>query len=101
VGLKQRAAVAPEVIRLAIERALSAEPPFTGTAGAADVTPEPASRGQGSGPSSHRFLAGNSFLETLQHAPGTCWGGDVGTTSLPLERASTGESASKPTVAAD
>ena len=41
VGLKQRAAVAPEVIRLAIERALSAEPPFTGMAGAADVTLSP------------------------------------------------------------
>jgi hypothetical protein len=39
--LKQRAAVAPEVIRLAIERALSAKPPFTGIAGAADVTLSP------------------------------------------------------------
>ncbi len=40
-ALKQRAAVAPEVIRLAIERALSAEPPFRGIAGAADVSLSP------------------------------------------------------------
>lgn len=41
VGLKQRAAVAPEVIRLAIEHSLSAKPPFTGIVGAADVTLSP------------------------------------------------------------
>lgn len=41
VGLTQRAAVAPGVIRLAIERALSAEPPFTGSVGEADVTLSP------------------------------------------------------------
>ena len=41
VGLKQRAAVVPEVIRLAIEHALAAKPPFTGIAGAADVTLSP------------------------------------------------------------
>lgn len=40
-NLKQRAAVAPEVIRLAIEHALSAKPPFTGIAGVADVTLSP------------------------------------------------------------
>lgn len=41
VGLTQRAAVAPGVIRLAIERALAAEPPFTGVAGKPDVTLSP------------------------------------------------------------
>ena len=38
VGLTQRAAVAPGVVRLALEHALAAESPFTGAAGAADVT---------------------------------------------------------------
>ena len=38
VGLTQQAAVAPAVIRLAIEHALAATPPFTGSAGEPDVT---------------------------------------------------------------
>ncbi len=58
VGLKQRAAVAPEVIRLAIERALSAEPPFTGIAGAADVTLSPQAVAEVQGTSPHRLVAG-------------------------------------------
>ena len=41
VRLKQRAAVAPGAVRLAIERALSAQPPFLGTTGAEDVTLSP------------------------------------------------------------
>ncbi|MFP2903527.1 hypothetical protein ACLESD_00320 [Pyxidicoccus sp. 3LFB2] len=38
VGLWQRAAVAPGVVRFALERALAATPPFTGEAGRADVS---------------------------------------------------------------
>lgn len=41
VGLRQRAAVAPGVVRLALEHALAAQPPFTGDAGAEDVTLTP------------------------------------------------------------
>ena len=41
VGLRQRAAVAPGAVWLAIEHALAADPPFTGAAGAADVTLSP------------------------------------------------------------
>ena len=41
VAVRQRAAVAPAIVRLAIEHALSVEPPFLGIAGAADVTLNP------------------------------------------------------------
>lgn len=38
VGLRQRAVVAPGVVRAAIESAVASEPPFTGEIGRADVT---------------------------------------------------------------